>query len=191
MSWQVPENSVKRQLQYSRGNVSFVLFSARAGGLHNCSNLAGFWPPYSQNSDLKVYNLLYLFFFSLDSRRMFLRRFGCWNGDEIHSIPAVWLRFFIHSFINTSGIRWPVKDCGIKGSPSRSIQCLNQPSPHEEVCRGAATPCAVSCPLCVSPSGWSFQPLPLWIMRWHQGNLCVHKHELHSSFGLTIPILVV
>lgn len=81
MSWQVPENSVKRQLQYSRGNVSFVLFSLRAAGLPNRSSLASFWPPYSQNSDLKVYNLLGIIF-SLDSVGMFLGSFRCQDEDE-------------------------------------------------------------------------------------------------------------
>lgn len=81
MSWQVPENSVRRQLWYSRRNVSFVLFSPRAAGLPNYSSLASFWPPYSPNSHLKVYSLLH-FIFSLDSRKIFLWNLGGYDKDE-------------------------------------------------------------------------------------------------------------
>lgn len=98
MSWQVPENSVKRQLRYSRGNVSFVLVSPRAAGLRNCSTLPGFWPPYSPNSDLKAYKFLSIIF-SLDSRLMFLRGFGCWDEDKMDSIPTVWLRLIYFLFL--------------------------------------------------------------------------------------------
>lgn len=58
-----------------------MLFSPRAAGLPNYSSLASFWPPYSPNSGLKVYNLLH-FIFSLDSRKMFLGSFECYDKDE-------------------------------------------------------------------------------------------------------------
>lgn len=58
-----------------------MLFSLRAAGLPNYSSLASSWPPYSPNSDLKVYNILH-FIFSLDSRKMFLGSFGGYDKDD-------------------------------------------------------------------------------------------------------------